>query len=289
MSGYVVEAERTTAPRGIGIGLRATHYRELLVRERCVDWLEAHSENYFGDGGWDLHVLTKLRERYPVALHGVGLGLGSARGFSTEHLQRLRDLVVRVEPALVSEHLAWTAVDGRVMNDLLPLPLSHAALELMVARVAQMQDVLQRRVLIENVSSCLRFAGDDYDEAGFLNALAARSGCGLLLDVNNLYVNQCNLGVDAAAQIDAIDPRHVGEIHLAGHLVTELAVIDHHGARVADAVWDLYERALRHCGCLPTLIEWDTDVPALDVLLDELARARRRRELAECCDHVAAA
>jgi len=273
---------------GVGVGLRTPHYRELIERDRCVDWIEAHSENYFGEGGWDLHVLTRLRERYAVSLHGVGLGLGSAGGYSLEHVQRLADLVERIEPALVSEHLCWNAADGRVMNDLLPLPLTSAALDLLIARVASLQDTLRRPILIENVSSYVRFAGDDYDEAGFLNELAARSGCGILLDVNNLYVNELNHAVDAAAQIDAIDPHHVGEIHLAGHLVTDLAVIDHHGARVADAVWDLYERALRHCGCVPTLIEWDTDIPEFDVLLDEAARARRRRDIAGS-DHVAVA
>ncbi|HSE12718.1 MAG TPA: DUF692 domain-containing protein [Rudaea sp.] len=269
---------------GAGIGLRAPHYRELLGRERLTDWLEAHSENYFGDGGYDLHVLARLRESYPVSLHGVGLALGSAVGYSDSHLHRLAALVRRIEPALVSEHLCWGAVDGRVLNDLLPLPMTREALELMCGRVAEMQDVLQRRVLIENVSSYVRFAGDDYDEAGFLNELARRSGCGILLDVNNLYVNQLNHGADAAAQIDAIAAQYVGEIHLAGHLVTDLAVIDHHGARVADAVWALYERALAHCGCVPTLIEWDTDVPALDVLIDEAANARRRLGARGNCD-----
>lgn len=273
---------------GVGIGLRAPHYAELLARDRCVDWLEAHSENHLGDGGWHLHVLLRLRERYAVSLHGVGLHLGSARGFDVGHLARVAALVDRVAPSLVSEHLAWGAIDGRVLNDLLPLPFSRAALDLACSRVTQMQDVLRRRVLIENISSYVRFAGDDFDEAGFLNELAARSGCGILLDVNNLYVNELNLGTDAARTIDAIDPRHVGEVHLAGHLVTPVAAIDHHGARVADAVWTLYERALRHCGCVPTLIEWDTDVPALDVLLDEVARARRRRERVEC-DRVVAA
>jgi len=269
---------------GAGIGLRTPHYRELLARERCADWLEAHSENYFGDGGYDVHVLTRLRERYPVSLHGVGLGLGSAAGYSVEHLRKLARLVRRIEPSLVSEHLCWGAVDCRVLNDLLPLPMTREALELMCSRVAEMQDALQRRVLIENVSSYVRFAGDDYDETDFLNELARRSGCGILLDVNNLYVNQLNHGGDAAAQIDAIAPEHVGEIHLAGHLVTELAVIDHHGARIADAVWALYERAIAHCGCVPTLIEWDTDVPGLDVLIDEGANARQRYAARSGCD-----
>jgi len=260
----------------VGIGLRARHYRELLARERCVSWLEAHTENYLGDGGYDLHVLMKLRERYAISLHGVGLGLGSAQGFSVPHLRRIANLVRRVEPTLVSEHLCWSAVAARHFNDLLPLPLTHAALALICQRVEQMQDALQRRVLIENVAAQVRFAADEYDEAAFLNALAGRTGCGILLDVNNLYVNERNLGGDAAAQIAAIAPQHVGEIHLAGHLVTELGVIDHHGARVADAVWTLYEAALAHCGPVPTLIEWDTDVPTLDLLLDEASRARRR-------------
>jgi uncharacterized protein (UPF0276 family) len=270
------------APLGVGIGLRTPHYNELLARPRCADWLEVHSENYFGDGGYDLHVLTRLRERYPISMHGVGLALGSAAGYSTEHLRRLATLVRRIDPALVSEHLCWGAIEGGHLNDLLPLPLTRAALELMCTRVTQMQDVLQRRVLIENISSYVRFAGNEYDEAEFLNELAARTGCGILLDVNNFYVNQCNLGVDATAQIDAIEPVHVGEIHLAGHLVTDLAVIDHHGDRVNDAVWSLYERALQHCGSVPALIEWDTDVPSLDVLLDEARRARECHAAFDC-------
>jgi uncharacterized protein (UPF0276 family) len=273
---------------GIGIGLRAPHYRDLLARERCADWLEAHSENYLGEGGYDLNVLMRLRERYPISLHGVGLALGSVAGYSDEHLSRIARLVRRVEPCLVSEHLCWGAVDGQVLNDLLPMPMTQPALDLMCVRVAQMQDVLQRRVLIENVSGYVRFSGDEFDEAGFLNELAARTGCGILLDVNNLYVNQCNHGVDAAQQIDAVAREHVGEIHLAGHLVTDLAVIDHHGARVDDAVWLLYEGALRRFGPVPTLIEWDTDVPALDVLVGEAGRARARFEAAGVGDAVAA-
>jgi uncharacterized protein len=260
---------------GVGIGLRTPHYRELLDRDSCVDWLEAHSENYFGDGGFDLHVLLRLRERYPVSLHGVGLALGSVNGYAQEHLQRLAALMSKVEPRFVSEHLCWGAGGGRAFNDLLPLPLTHAALALVCDRVDQMQDVLKCQVMIENIASYVRFAGDDYDEAGFLNALACRSGCAILLDVNNLYVNQCNLGVDAIGQIDALAPQHVREIHLAGHKKTELVVIDHHGAHVSDEVWSLYEHALKHCGDVATLIEWDTEVPTLDVLIDEAARARQ--------------
>ncbi|MEP6483704.1 MAG: DUF692 domain-containing protein [Rudaea sp.] len=259
---------------GVGIGLRAPHYRDLLDRDTCVDWLEAHSENYFGDGGFALHVLTRLRERYPISLHGVGLGLGSAAGFSLDHLARVAALVKRVEPCRVSEHLSWNAVSGHVLNDLLPLPRTRESLNMMCSRVGQMQDVLGTRVLIENVSAYLAYANDEFDETEFLNELASHSGCGILLDVNNLYVNQCNHGVDAAAQIDAMTPSHVGEIHLAGHRVTGIAVIDHHGERVSDSVWSLYQRSLERFGNVPTLIEWDNDVPALDVLLEEAAHAR---------------
>ena len=260
-------------PLGVGIGLRAAHYGELMARARCTDWLEAHTENYFGAGGYDLHVLAKLRETYPISLHGVGLALGSVSGYSLDHLHKVAALVRRIDPQLVSEHLCWGAVAGRAFHDLLPLPLTHAALHLMCERVAQMQDVLRRRVLIENITRYVRFAGDDFDEAEFLNALALRTGCGILLDINNLYVNQRNHGTSAAALIDAISPQHVGEIHLAGHRVTDAAVIDDHGARVTDEVWQLYARALRHCGRVPTLIEWDTNLPRLDVLLAEAEHA----------------
>ena len=271
---------------GIGIGLRAQHYHDWLARPRCAGWLEAHTENYLGDGGLDLHVLGKLRERYPISLHGVGLGLGSARGYSLEHLQRVAKLVRRIDPVLVSEHLSWSAVAGAHLNDLLPLPLSAAALDLMSTRVTQMQEILRRRVLLENISTYLRFADDAYDEAAFLNELARRSGCGILLDVNNLYVNERNHGINARAMIEALDVDCVGEIHLGGHLVTDVAVIDHHGARVSPQVWALYERALQRFGQVPTLIEWDTDVPALDVLLDEAAQAAHRyaAACAECAD-----
>ena len=276
-------------PLGVGIGLRAAHYDQLLSRARCADWLEAHTENYFGPGGHDLHVLTRLRETYPISLHGVGLALGSVHGYAPDHLRQVAELARRIEPQLISEHLCWGAVAERTFNELLPLPFTHAALALMCERVGQMQDVLRRRVLIENISSYVRFAGDDYDEAGFLNALASRSGCGILLDVNNLYVNECNLGVSAAAQIDAIAAQHVGEIHLAGHRVTAAAVIDDHGAPVCDEVWALYARALRRCGRVPTLLEWDTDVPPLGVLLAQAERAWRHFEAAEVADDVVVA
>lgn len=264
---------RAAAALGVGVGLRAPHYRQFIEQRPRVGWLEVHSENYLDEGGWDWHVLEQLRRDYPVSLHGVGLGLGSARGFSEAHLARVRTLVKRVEPVLVSEHLSWGAVADRQLNDLLPLMLDRAALALMCARVDQLQEVLGRQVLLENVSTYVRFHADAMSEAEFLAALAARTGCGLLLDINNLYVNQCNHGEDALAAMQAIAPGVVGEMHLAGHLVTPQAVIDHHGDRVAEPVWRLYAAALQRFGAVPTLIEWDTDLPALDVLLAEADRA----------------
>lgn len=260
--------------RGVGIGLRAPHCREFLSRRPRVDWLEVHSENYFGDGGWDLHVLEALRADYPISLHGVGLGLGSARGCDDAHVERLSRLVRRIEPALVSEHLCWSATSEQHFNDLLPLPLTEEALRLVCERIDALQTALGRQVLVENVSSSLRYKADASTEAQFIRALAARTGCGVLLDVNNLFVNQCNHGESALAAMAELDPGSVQEIHLAGHLVTEDAVIDHHGDRVAEPVWDLYRAALRRFGPCATLIEWDTDIPPLDVLLEEAAKAR---------------
>ena len=266
--------ESRTDPLGFGVGLRAVHYRDFLEFRPRVDWLEVHTENYLDQAGWDWHVLQELRGDYPLSLHGVGLGLGSARGFSNEHLERVRNLVDQVQPALVSEHLCWGAVSGRQLNDLLPLNLDDVALDLMCERVHRVQESLNRRLLIENVSTYVRFRNDSMSEALFLAALASRTGCGLLLDVNNLYVNQCNHGEDALMALQEIAVGSVGEIHLGGHLVTPQAVIDHHGAVVADPVWGLYEAALRRFGQLPTLVEWDTDIPPLEVLLGEADRAR---------------
>jgi hypothetical protein len=267
-----------TAGLGIGVGLRAAHYRDFLEQRPAVDWLEVHTENYFAAGGRDSHVLLQLRADYPLSLHGVGMGLGSARGFCLQHVQRVAEAVRRYEPALVSEHLCWGALGDRQLNDLLPLPLSRAALELLCQRVAQVQDILGRQLLVENVSTHLRFHADAMSEAEFLNTLAERTGCGILLDVNNLYVNACNHGEDPHAAMAAIAIQHVQEMHLAGHLVTSDSVIDHHGDRVSEAVWTLYAEAVQRFGAVSTLIEWDTDIPALAVLLDEAARARSVQE-----------
>lgn len=267
-------ASSACAPPGVGIGLRHAHYRDFLDATPPVGWVEVHSENYFGDGGFDLHVLNAVRRDLPVSLHGVGLGLGSAQPLDAVHVAKLKRLVERIEPAVVSEHLCWGATAGGHLNDLLPMPLTEPALVLLGARVGELQDALGRPVLLENVSTYVRFRDDQYGETAFLAELAARSGCGVLLDVNNLYVNQCNHGEDAIDAMNALSIGTVGEIHLAGHRATGAAVIDDHGSRVAAPVWALYEYALKRFGAKPALIEWDTDLPSLDILLDEAARAR---------------
>ena len=258
---------------GAGVGLRAQHYREFLDGRPAAGWLEVHSENYFGDGGYDLHVLRRVRADYPLSLHGVGLALGSVVDGAGEHLAKLKRLVDAIEPVLVSEHACWGRAAGRHFNDLLPLPYTEEALALMAARVQRVQDTLRRRILIENVSSYVSFIDGDMTEGEFIAELARRAGCGVLLDVNNLYVNQLNHGAEALAAINAIQVGAVAEIHLAGHLVTEQCVIDTHGDRVAAAVWTLYDAALRRFGRVPTLIEWDTDIPPLATLLAEARRA----------------
>ena len=237
-----------------------------------------HAENYFGAGGLDRHVLERVRADFPVSLHGVGLGLGSVDGFSEAHAARVKQLVDWIEPAFVSEHLCWCAGPERNFNDLLPLPYTAEALRLVSTRVRNFQDLLGRQVLIENVSVYVAFAESAMAEGEFIAELVRRTGCGVLLDVNNLYVNQANLGTDALLQMQSLAPDSVKEIHLAGHLVTAKALIDTHGDRVADAVWRLFDAALERFGPVATLIEWDTDVPALEVLLQEAAKARVRME-----------
>lgn len=261
-----------------GIGLRAAHYRAFLDGRPPVGWLEVHSENYFGDGGYDLHVLEHVRRDFPVSLHGVGLSLGSADGLRERHLAKLERLVTRFEPLLVSEHLCWSTYGERHFNDLLPLPYTEQALALMAERVDQLQSKLGRQILIENVSSYLEYRDSTMPELEFAAELARRTGCGLLLDINNLYVNSINHGFDPYAALGTLPEGIVKEIHLAGHSRGEICLIDDHGSRVIDEVWKLYEAALARFGAVRTLIEWDTNIPALEILLDEAGHARRRLE-----------
>src|SRR5258708_847376 len=260
-----------------GVGLRAQHHVRVLSDAPAVAWFEAHTENYFADGGAHVEALARIRANYPLSLHGVGLSLGSADPLDMAHLERVRRAVNRFEPALVSEHLSWSSVGGRFANDLLPLPYTDEALRHVSARIAQVQDFLGRRMLIENVSSYLQFECSRMPEWEFVAGVAAESGCGILLDLNNIYVAARNHGFEAQRYLDAIDPRAVQEFHLAGHSSVEFEgqelLIDTHGTPVCDAVWNLYRAALRRFGDVPTLIEWDTDIPALEVLMAEAAKA----------------
>ena len=260
-----------------GIGLRATHYREFLQQLPEVGWVEVHSENFFG-GGAPLHTLLKVREHYPVSLHGVGMGLASTQTLDQDHLSALARLCDVVRPAAVSEHLCWNAADGMVVNDLLPFPYTRVALSNVAVHVEQVQEKLGRQLLVENLSSYLSFKQSEMSEGEFLAELSRRTGCGILFDVNNLYVNALNLGVDAEAFLETIPVDAVAEFHLAGYSERDGCLVDTHDNPVYPAVWELYEAALQHIGPRPTLIEWDADIPALPVLLAEAEKAQSRME-----------
>jgi uncharacterized protein len=266
-------------PACAGIGLRSVHFGRFPVERPAVGWIEAHTENHFHDGGPGVRALLQAREHYPLSLHGVGLGLGSVDELDREHLRRVRMAVRRFEPALVSEHACWGYIDGVHFNDLLPLPQTEEAVEHLAGRVRDVQDYLGRQILIENLSAYVTFAASQLDEGTFLAAVVERSGCGLLLDVNNAYVNSVNLRLDIAKFLTALPRAAVQEIHLAGHTRRRVGVhellIDDHGSAVCDEVWALYEKALEHLGPVPTLVEWDNDIPALDVLAAEAHRAER--------------
>ncbi|MGB4947816.1 MAG: DUF692 domain-containing protein [Candidatus Competibacter denitrificans] len=279
----------SSIPARAGIGLRADHYDAVLETLPPVGWLEVHSENYFGAGGKPLDYLERIRAHYALSLHGVGLSIGSTDPLNQSHLAKLKGLIQRFEPTLVSEHLSWSSVGGRYLNDLLPLPYTEDALDHFSKRVVQVQDALGRQILIENPSSYLRYAASAIPEWEFLTVLAERSGCGVLLDVNNIYVSARNHGFDASAYLRAI-PRHlVREIHLAGFTVNRFAgseiLIDTHSRPVDPAVWALYRQAVARFGAIPALVEWDTDLPELAVLVAEAEHADAILE--EC--HVQAA
>ncbi|MFA5826552.1 MAG: DUF692 domain-containing protein [Gallionellaceae bacterium] len=266
-----------TLPCVAGIGLRAPHYSEVLDTLPDLGWVEVHNENFFG-GGAPLRTLLKVREHYPVSLHGVGMGLASTMPLDHEHLAALQHLCEVVQPAVVSEHLCWNAAEGMVVNDLLPFPYTVEALAHVARRVEQVQEKLGRQLLVENLSSYLSFSHSEMTEGEFLAELTRRTGCGILFDVENLYVNVRNLGVDAAAFIKAIPADAVKEYHLAGYSVRDGCLVDTHNHPVYPEVWELYEYVLQQIGPRPTLIEWDTDIPALPVLMGEAAKAQQRME-----------
>jgi len=265
-------------PACAGIGLRAVHYREVLESLPATGWLEVHSENYFGEGGAPHTYLGALRPHYPLSLHGVGLSLGSADPLDLTHLEKLQAVIERYEPALVSEHLSWGSIDGRHFNDLLPLPYTEEALDQVSDRVSEAQERLGRRILLENPSTYLRFTHSTIAEAEFLSELVRRSGCGILLDVNNVYVSARNHGFDPYDYLRTLPPADVEEIHLAGFTVKRCdsieLLIDTHSRPVDPEVWALYQAALDLLGPRPTLIEWDKDLPPLETLVGEADHAQ---------------
>lgn len=269
-----------------GIGLRAPHYSQVLEQHPPLAFLEVHSENFFAAGGGALAWLERFRAAYPLSFHGVGLSLGSTDALSETHLARLQSLVERFEPLLVSEHLCWSSHGGRFANDLLPLPYSDEALAHVCTRVTQVQERIGRQLLVENVSSYLSFPGSTIPEWEFVAEVARRTGCGVLLDVNNIWVSACNHGFDARDYLAAIDARSVKEIHLAGHEIEEGGLlVDTHGAAVSEPVWALYAEAVERLGPRPTLVEWDTAIPPLEVLL---AQARRAQQVMDGATELAA-
>jgi uncharacterized protein len=269
-----MQSSGNTLPAAAGIGLRAPHVSGVLAARPDVRWFEVHSENYYVDGGPALTALARIRADYPLSLHGVGMSLGSADPLDRAHLAKLRRLIDRIEPALVSEHLCWSGIGGRHLNDLLPLPYTEEALAHVSTRIAEVQDALGRELLVENVSTYLAFADATIPEWEFVAAVARSTGCKLLLDVNNIYVNAINHGFDVDVYVAAIPPDAVREIHLAGFDASGPCLIDTHGAPVAPDVWALYARVIERLGPRPTLIEWDTDIPAFSVLEREAATAQ---------------
>jgi uncharacterized protein (UPF0276 family) len=270
-------------PLKAGIGLKAQHMTALLAGCPALGFLEVHAENYMGDGGAPHRWLTALAEQYPISVHGVGLSLGGDQPLDRDHLEKLARVVERYRPVLVSEHLAWSVVDGVYLNDLLPIPYDEESLSLVADHVDQVQERLARPILVENPAAYVAFESR-LAEPQFLAELARRTGCRLLLDVNNIFVSHRNVGLEIERYFDSLPADAVGEIHLAGHHVrlignAELR-IDDHGSRICDDVWALYARAVARFGAVPSLIEWDSDIPALSVLLEEAAKADRYAQTA---------
>jgi uncharacterized protein (UPF0276 family) len=274
-----------------GIGLKAQHMAEILEERPALGFLEIHAENYMGNGGAPHRWLSSIAEHYPLSVHGVGLSLGGDEPLDTDHLEKLVRVVERYQPRLVSEHLAWSVMDGHYLNDLLPIPYDEESLAVVAEHVDQVQNRLGRMILVENPAVYVAF-DSTLAEPQFLSELVAGTGCGLLLDVNNIYVSHRNVGLEIEDYLDAL-PRHaVGEIHLAGHHVRRIGNaeirIDDHGSAVCAEVWDLYRRAVARFGAVPTLIERDSDIPALSVLVAEAETANRVRHEEEA-RHVPAA
>ncbi len=271
-----MSSKASSTAKTVGVGLRGPHVAEIRATRPAVGWFEVHAENYLG-GGPALAALLDLRRDYPLSLHGVGLSLGSAEGLDASHLEEFAALAARTEPFLVSEHLSWSVVGGRYLNDLLPLPYTEEALDVVARNVERMQEALGRRILVENPSVYLRFVHSTLAEPEFLAELVKRTGCGILVDVNNIYVSCVNVGGDPLAYLGALPAEAAAEIHLAGHFRTDRddrpLLIDDHGDVVSEAVWALYREALRCFGSVPSLVEWDRRLPSWPVLEEEARKA----------------
>jgi uncharacterized protein (UPF0276 family) len=266
------------ASASVGVGFKPDHAEEVFGTDHGLGFFEVHAENYMGEGGPPHRMLTALRAAWPLSLHGVALSIGGAGPLDREHLVRLKRLIDLYQPALFSEHLAWSTHDGVYLNDLLPVPYNDETLARVSDHIDEVQEILGRRMLLENPSTYVAFDTSTTSEVEFLRAVAKRTGCGLLLDVNNVYVSAVNHGTEPMAYVDAFPMEHVGEIHLGGHFedrddLDAPLLIDAHGTPVAEVVWHLYARTLARIGPVPTLIEWDNDVPAFPVLAAEAARA----------------
>jgi uncharacterized protein (UPF0276 family) len=274
---YVLEdGTLSSQAHGFGLGLRVEYYRDFLDYPPRVDWLEVTSENFLVPGGKPLFYLDAIRAHYPMVMHGVSLSIGSCDPLDFQYLNELKALADRIEPAWVSDHLCWTGVDHTNLHDLLPMPYTEEALQHLCRRVDQVQNVLGRTLVLENVSSYVKFAVDEMSEWEFVAALLKRSGCQLLLDVNNIYVSSVNHQFDAKNYIDAMPAAQIRQIHLAGHEDHGDHIIDTHDHAISEPVWALYEYAVQRFGLLPTMIERDDHMPPLAVLLDELDMARHR-------------
>lgn len=274
----MTDIDTRIASPGFGLGLRTSHYQDFLTARQPVDWLEIISDNYLGAGGKPHQMLDAIRADYPVVMHGVSLSIGSADGLDLNYLQQIKQLAARVEPLWISDHLCWGGLVGKNSHDLLPLPYTEEALRLVVNHVEQVQDILGRRFVIENVSSYLTYASDEMTEWAFLRAVCEEADCHLLLDVNNIYVSSVNHGFDARQYLQHIPPQRIQQIHLAGHSDNGSHIIDTHDHPVAEPVWALYADACRHAGQVATMIERDDNIPELAELLAELDRARQINE-----------
>ncbi len=267
-------------PYGVGIGLRSTHYQHILEHRPNTPWFEVLTDNYMGDGGLPLHYLEQVRQHYPITFHGVGLSLGSTDALNQDYLKRLKQRINEFQPAWVSDHLSWSVHGQHHVHDLLPLPYTDESLQHLIKRISQVQDYLGQQLVVENASTYLEFNDSQMSEAEFVCAIAEGADCKILLDINNIYVSAYNHGFDAHEYVLKIPPQRVQEIHLAGYSDEGTHLLDTHGALVHEPVWDLYEKALIHLGDVPTLIEWDTDIPEYSVLEAEAHKAEQLRHRA---------